>query len=263
MEQFLQVQLSLIRILKMQNVFKSVGIIGYGKFSRLLIELFEKYAPGITVLVYSRSNPVDEKLFYSLESVASADLIIPSVPIRGFRDTLINIAKYLHEGQVVMDVCSVKEYPKETMLTVLPETVDIVCSHPMFGPASYKKLNGKLDSCHVVMENVRAAAEKYHALKEFFNACSLEVVEMTAAEHDKLAANFQFITLTTATALKKLNLSRSAIDTPSAGVMLDFLEMISVDSDLVHDLYTYNKYCKEQFLRLKAAFDEISGELLR
>ena len=243
--------------------FKSVGIIGYGKFSRLLIELFNKYVPEVTVRVFSRSHAVDEELFYNLEFVASSDLIIPCVPIRNFRDTLISVANYLRAGQIVMDVCSVKEYPKETMLTVLPSTVGIICSHPMFGPASYKKLNGKLNGCHVVMEKVRAGDKEYQELKNLFGACGLEVVEMAAEEHDKLAANFQFITLTTATTLKKLNLSRSVIDTPSAGAMLDFLEMISVDSDLVHDLYTYNKYCKEQLLRLRSAFDEIFDELLK
>jgi prephenate dehydrogenase len=38
----------------------------------------------------------------------------------------------------VVDVLSVKAMPKKVLLEVLGEDVDILCTHPMFGPESGK-----------------------------------------------------------------------------------------------------------------------------
>ena len=39
---------------------------------------------------------------------------------------------------LVIDVLSVKAYAKHTMLSLLPATADVLCTHPMFGPDSGK-----------------------------------------------------------------------------------------------------------------------------
>jgi len=245
----------------MQQVFHSVGLIGYGRFGRLMIEILRRHAPEIEVRVASRTQAADGKLFFPPESVYRCDLLIPCVPIRAFRGTIAAMAASLHAGQTVLDVCSVKVHPRRVMLELLPPGVNIVCSHPMFGPASYQKLGGRLEGCSVVMECVRAEPAVYEALQGFFSAQKLQVIEMEADEHDRLAATFHFVALTAATLLRKLQLRRSRIDTKSASLLMDFLEMISVDRDLVKDLYEYNAYCKKEFELLEGAFEELRVEL--
>ena len=147
------------------------------------------------------------------------------------------------------------------MLEKLPPEINVIGSHPMFGPASYEKLGHSLKGCCAILEKIRSEERPYQMIKDFFSSFGLNVIEMTAEEHDAKAAQFQFITLTTATVLKKLNIKREVIDTPSALKMLDFLDMISVDGDLVLDLYKYNPYCHKEFSRLKEAFDTIRKEL--
>jgi prephenate dehydrogenase len=39
---------------------------------------------------------------------------------------------------MIVDVLSVKVHAKRTMLDVLPQDADILCTHPMFGPESGK-----------------------------------------------------------------------------------------------------------------------------
>lgn len=39
-------------------------------------------------------------------------------------------------GRLVVDVLSVKVYPKQQLLAALPEQSDLLCTHPMFGPES-------------------------------------------------------------------------------------------------------------------------------
>jgi arogenate dehydrogenase (NADP+) len=42
----------------------------------------------------------------------------------------------LKRSTLFVDVLSVKEFPKRLLLRTLPPEVDILCTHPMFGPDS-------------------------------------------------------------------------------------------------------------------------------
>ena len=53
---------------------------------------------------------------------------------------------------LVVDVLSVKVHAKTTLLSLLPESCDILCTHPMFGPQSGKHGWGGLP---FVFERVR------------------------------------------------------------------------------------------------------------
>jgi prephenate dehydrogenase len=46
------------------------------------------------------------------------------------------MAPALRPGQLIIDTCSVKERPLEWMLEELPDHVQIVGTHPLFGPDS-------------------------------------------------------------------------------------------------------------------------------
>lgn len=48
------------------------------------------------------------------------------------------IEELKQRGPLVVDVLSVKEYPREILIDLLPEGCDIMCTHPMFGPDSGK-----------------------------------------------------------------------------------------------------------------------------
>jgi prephenate dehydrogenase len=51
---------------------------------------------------------------------------------------LRNIPSEHLRGKMIVDVLSVKVHAKRTMLDVLPQDADILCTHPMFGPESGK-----------------------------------------------------------------------------------------------------------------------------
>jgi prephenate dehydrogenase len=235
---------------------QSVGIIGYGRFGRLLVELFKKTHPTLSLQVYSRSHDTDDETFFSKENVYSSDLVILAVPIGVFADSVSDLAPHLKPGQTVMEVCSVKIFPRKVLTENLPETVGVICSHPMFGPATYQHKDGSLSGLTTTLENVRGSDAAYTFVKDFFLSLNLHVVEIDAVEHDRLASKFQFVTLSNAMILRPLALNRTRIDTASASALHHYLEMISVDKQLVKDLYTYNPFCKEQFERLDASFEE-------
>lgn len=93
-----------------------------------------------------------------------------------------------------MDVLSVKLYPRELLLRMLPEEADILCTHPMFGPVSgagsWEELPFMYDRVRV-SEATRSACDAYISIYEN-EACRM--VSMTCEEHDTQAASSQFLT---------------------------------------------------------------------
>jgi len=245
----------------MNTSFNTLGIIGYGKFGKLLIELFTKFQPHLKIQVYSRSHEIDEKVFFDQKTVFNSDIIIPCVPIRNFAETIELLVPHLNTGQTILEICSVKLYPKAILEKKVPSNINLIGAHHMFGPATYQKLKGRLLNCNLTIENIHCDNKIYHEIINLFKTWNLNVKELSADEHDRCAAEFQFTTLFTASVLKQLNLKRELIETQSALKMLDFLDMISVDNDLVLDLYKFNPYCQEQFSRIVMAFNSIQNAI--
>jgi arogenate dehydrogenase (NADP+) len=102
----------------------------------------------------------------------------------------------LKRSTLFVDVLSVKVFPKNLLLEVLPSEVDILCTHPMFGPDSGK---GRWDGLNFMYEKVRigSSAERQKRVEtfvDFFREEGCRMVEMTCEEHDRDAASTQFIT---------------------------------------------------------------------
>ncbi len=237
----------------MSRKFSSAGIIGYGRFGQLLGELLSISEPNLDIAIYdpnSDSHAAPE----SLDKAVGAELIFIACPISKFENVLTEISTQIAPTATVLDVCSTKLHPKECMERLLPEAVQIVCTHPMFGPATYLKSGRDLSAFKIVVDQVRCSDDDFAAIKSLFNGMGPEVVLMSCDEHDRLTARFQFTALSTALLLKDMELNRSFIDTGSATAMMDFVEMISIDKQLLRDMYAYNPYCSKKWSEFEQAF---------
>ena len=125
-----------------------VSIIGFGRFGAMLHSLLSK---GFEVDVFDK-NSIDNSDVneVSLEDALRNETIFIAVPIRDFENLVKDISKKISNGKTVIDVCSVKVFPKKVMLDNLSNETDIIATHPLFGPDSLK------DSGSVMtMESVR------------------------------------------------------------------------------------------------------------
>ena len=115
---------------------KKAGIIGYGRFGRVLADLLSKK---YKVRVYDiQKVAIDNGVeICSLEKVLECILVFIAVPIRSFENVVKEIATYKLYNTTIIDVCSVKVYPVEIMEQHFPEHLGIIASHPHFGPDSY------------------------------------------------------------------------------------------------------------------------------
>ncbi len=71
-----------------------------------------------------------------LAEVAACDAVILATPVPALSAVIAAINPYLRPGAVVLDVGSVKVIPAQKMLAELPPYVDIIGTHPLFGPQS-------------------------------------------------------------------------------------------------------------------------------
>ncbi|GFH58324.1 arogenate dehydrogenase (NADP+), plant [Chaetoceros tenuissimus] len=140
--------------LKEINTFPlTIGIVGFGNFGQFLAKTFVKYAKVIGTSRADYTKEAEEigasyiPLSKSERFLQEVDVVLFAVAIKSFEGTVNRLLPKIKEdmerrlksnqqGILFVDVCSVKEHPRNVMLQCLPEECDILCSHPMFGPIS-------------------------------------------------------------------------------------------------------------------------------
>jgi prephenate dehydrogenase len=158
-----------------------------------------------------------------------------------------------------MDTCSVKIHPVEVMERNLPETVQALATHPLFGPDSAK--NG-LAGLRIVFCPVHLSQERLDFWREFWQRQGVLVIEKTADEHDRLAAYSQGITHFLGRVLGELDLRSAEITTKGFEDILGVIEQTNNDTwQLFFDLQCYNPYTKEMRDCLVQAFNTILTKL--
>lgn len=232
---------------------KKIGVVGTGKFGMLLVRLLPSVFPHSQIISCTRKT---------VSTVNDCDLVIPAVPTESFAAVIRTISPLLKKHSIVMDVCSVKIYPLSVMKKELRDDILIIASHPMFGPGTVAKLENDWTGLRIVMERVRGEKSEYLEIREAFVRAGFDVVEMTSENHDRYAAEFHFTAHVIAALVKKIQLSRSPIDTRSVESLFDFAEMVQTDdTKLLKDMYTYNPFCKKQFQKINTAYESITSLL--
>jgi len=186
-------------------------------------------------------------------SILSMESVLRAFPVQRLR-----------RSTLVVDVLSVKVFPKNLFLATLPPSVDILCLHPMFGPESGK---GAWTGLPLVYDRVRVPDDAVRAkrcanLLRAFEAEGCRMVEMSCEEHDKLAASSQFITHTVGRMLGGMQLPDTPINTKGYESLLSLVGNTSKDSfDLYYGLFMYNENATEELARMEAAFDAVKRQL--
>jgi prephenate dehydrogenase len=238
-----------------------IGIIGFGRFSELMAHYLSK---DFTVRIATRRDQQQEiravgGTQVSLEDVCAMKVIILSVPISAMKGVLNKIAPLLNPEATVLDVCSVKEVPVRLMKTLLPESVSILPTHPMFGPDSAaESLAGK----KIVLCRERIADGPYQAIKAYLGSKGLTVLETTATEHDRQTAKSLALTHFIGRALSAIQAGPLEIDTEGYKRLLHILEVVENDTwQLFLDMHTYNAHAKPARKAFMNAMENLHEQL--
>jgi prephenate dehydrogenase len=209
---------------------KKLGLLGCGAFGSIAAKWLSDH---FDVLVYdpavvTANRPgLDVDLTWDIARVASADIVVLATPISGIRAACRLISPHLSVGATVLDVASVKISPCRIMEEELPSHVDIVGTHPLFGPQSVKNGIAGLD---IVVCPVRSGNSE--AVVDFLqDRLGLNVIMTTPDEHDRQIAFVQGLTHLISRVLINMEPFPTNIRTRSFDFLLSAVELVRHDSN--------------------------------
>ncbi len=227
---------------------------GLGRFGKFWAEVLSR---NFEVFGYNRS--MVEELPEGVTLVSEEDLfkcstVFLCVSISSLESVSRRIAPMLPEGITVADTSSVKVYPAEIMNRYFPPNVNILGTHPMFGPDSGR--NG-IEGLPIVFSPVRGEERAFKFWREWFSGAGLNVIEITPDEHDREAAFTQGITHFIGRVLERLSLKESRIATEGYKALLKIVEQTCNDPmQLFMDLQHYNIHTHEMRNSLSRSIEE-------
>ncbi|SFL06530.1 prephenate dehydrogenase [Pseudovibrio ascidiaceicola] len=251
-------------ISKNQNT--SLGIVGLGAFGQLaalhLAQYFEimAYDPSPDVAKLAKQLGVH---LTSLHSVSQADVILIAAPVSSFEQVVSEIAVACKPGALVIDVGSVKVVPSEIMRWLLPDNVDIVASHPLFGPQSATTgIKGlKIAVCPI-------QGKRHARLVAFLRKIlGLTVIVTTPEDHDQEAAVVQGLTHLIAKVLLRMGPLPTRMTTKSFDLLSEAISMVQHDApevfEAIEKANPYAETVRRRFFDLAASLSEELEAALR
>lgn len=221
-----------------------IGIIGFGDFTKVMLEHLAPYAD---IVVSSRSKDSGEAGFGAqfgpLKDVLGQPIIIPSIPSQFFEEFFSENRDGINPAALVIDVCSVKVKPLAILEQLLPETCSIVGTHPMFGPASITKNKG-LQGLKCVVCPTRVPDEVFTQVTDFLHAqLGLNVIHKTPEAHDREMAYVQGLSHYIGRVMDIMDIPNSELSTLAYDDLLDMKKIQGQDSfDLFQSIMHQNPY---------------------
>jgi prephenate dehydrogenase len=227
---------------------------------------------GCDVIITGRNSlmgmEISEKIGVSytsnnIEAASGADIVILAVPIDVTPKIIMEVAPHLKEGSLLMDVTSVKEEPSRAMEEVIPDGVEFIPTHPMFGPR-IKSLEGQ-----VVVLTPLDKGKWYEKVNKFLESENARVIETTPQIHDQMMSIVQGLThfayISIAVTLERfqvdVKMSRK-FASPVYSLMLDMIaRIVSQNPYMYYSIQTQNHYVAEVHKQFSSTIDELNDIL--
>ncbi|KAI5407740.1 arogenate dehydrogenase 1, chloroplastic [Lathyrus oleraceus] len=246
-----------------------IGIVGFGTFGQFLANTMIKQ--GHTLTATSRTDysqlclQMGIHFFRDVTALLEADMdvILLCTSISSLSEVVGSMPlTCLKRPTLFVDVLSVKEHPRNLLLRVLPEELDILCTHPMFGPVSgkngWQNLTFMYDRVRI---NDEATCSKF---LQIFSSEGCKMVEMSCEEHDRAAAKSQFITHTIGRTLAEMNIEPTPIDTKGFQALVQLKEpVMGCSFDLYSGLFVYNRFARQELENLEHALHKVKEMLVQ
>jgi prephenate dehydrogenase len=244
---------------RVTNERPSVGIVGFGAFGRLMARHLSPHVPLVAhdpALTAQVGTVMDGATLGSLEQAARCRIVVLAAPVNALAAVVAAIAPHLRPGTLVLDVGSVKVLPTAVMREKLPGGVEVLGTHPLFGPQSAREgVRGhKIALCPVRGTQWRLVAAFLRRV------LGLAVIVTTAEAHDREAATVQGLTHLIAKVLVRMEPLPTRMTTASFDMLCRAVEMVRHDAPevflAIEQANPYAPQVRRRFFRLAADLDE-------
>ena len=239
----------------------SIGIIGFGAFGRLIAEHLAPHFPLRAHDPFLPSGGSGERhgvVQTDLQEAARCSVVILATPVESLAKVVRAVGPHLRPNTLVLDVGSVKTLPVEIMREGLPPHVEIIATHPLFGPHSARSgVRGlKIALCPVRGRSaVRVAAFLRKVL-------GLEVILTTPEAHDREVAAVQGLTHLIAKVLVEMEPLPTRMTTRSFELLMQAVSMVRHDvPEVFQAIERSNPYAADVRQRFFAFASKLEVEL--
>ncbi|MFQ5815593.1 MAG: prephenate dehydrogenase, partial [Candidatus Hydrothermarchaeaceae archaeon] len=227
---------------------------GSGEFGRIFARLFKE--EGHEVTITGRDVRKGEKAAHELgavftrdnvEAAKRSDVVMISVYIENTMDVIKEVAPHVRPGCLLMDVTSVKQEPCAAMEEFADKGVEIMGTHPMFGPRVTS-----MEGLTFILTPVRV--KKWEGfVMDLLEKHGARVIVTTPEEHDRMMSVVQGLThfayIAAASTLRELGVDVAktrSFASPVYELMLDLIARIVGQSpQLYASIQMHNPRVKE------------------
>lgn len=210
-----------------------IGLIGFGAFGRLIAR---HLSPHFRLCAHDPAPELEGWAdllgvrLTGLDAAARCPVVIIAVPVGRMQEIAAAIAPVLRPGALVLDVGSVKMLPAAILERTLPAQVDILATHPLFGPQSARRGVRGLKIALCPVRGSRAGRVAAFLRK----VLGLDVIMTTPEAHDREAATVQGLTHLIAKVLVRMEPLPGRMTTKSFDLLMEAVSMVRDDSPEVY-----------------------------
>ena len=166
---------------------KKIAVIGAGEmgvwFTKFLLS--QRVSVIVSDVNAKRLARVKKELGVDISDTATAvenaDVTLLCVPIGRFEEVVRKVHSHLKPTQAVIDTCSIKELPVQTMHRYMGKTT-VLGMHPLFGPSARKHRGRKFILTPTTSKERRFA----NCVRKWLEKTGGTVTVMSPKEHDEL-----------------------------------------------------------------------------
>jgi len=221
---------------------------GTGETGKWFVKFYKKHGYDVTIWGINKRKDIAESLGVRFaddldNEIKSSDIVMISVPINITEKTIQDIAPKMQAGSLLMDITSVKAGPMEAMLKHAPEGVEIMGTHPMFGP-SIPDIRGQI----VIFTHIEGkSARWFPVIRSLYEENGAHIEIMDAAEHDRMMAvvqgltHFAYISIGSVFMELEFDVARSRrFMSPMYDIMLDLVGRILAQNPYLYAMIQMN-----------------------
>lgn len=240
-----------------------IGIIGFGRFGQFWCKHLQD---DFRILFYDTINGIENTIlraeYREIKVLCKeSDTIFLCVPISQVNNVVKQIRPYLLPDKTIIDTCSVKVFPANSMINHLSQlpSIELISTHPMLGPDSGKH---GIEGLSIIIWPLHNCTIRYRFWEGYFKSLGLEVIELSPEDHDKIVARSQGITQIIGRVLEKLDLTPTTVSTKTYKLLLTIIDETCNDSwQLFNELQMYNPFTMEMRYELEVALNDILAKL--